>query len=47
MPAKLGVSTASVSRHWRDNGLKPCLVHGFKVSRDPEFIEKLEDIVAL
>jgi transposase len=47
MAAKLGVSAASVSRHWRANGLKPHLVRGFKVSRDPNFAEKLEDIVGL
>jgi len=47
MAAGLGVSAASVSRHWRANGLKPHLVRGFKVSRDPKFVEKLEDIVAL
>jgi hypothetical protein len=34
-------------RHWRANGLKPHIVRGFKVSRDPRFIEKLEDIVGL
>jgi transposase len=47
MAAALGVSPASVSRHWRATGLKPHLVRGFKVSRDPKFIEKLEDIVGL
>jgi transposase len=47
MGAAIGVSAASVSRHWRANGLKPHLVHGFKVSRDPRFVEKLEDIVGL
>jgi len=47
MAAELGVSAASVSRHWRKNGLKPHLVRGFKVSRDPKFVEKLEDIVGL
>ncbi len=47
MAAELGVSAASVSRHWRKNGLKPHLVRGFKVSRDPLFVEKLEDIVGL
>ena len=31
MAAELGVSAASVSRHWRKNGLKPHLVRGFKV----------------
>ena len=47
MGAALGVSAASVSRHWRANGLKPHIVRGFKVSRDPQFVEKLEDIVGL
>jgi transposase len=47
MAAELGVSAASVSRHWRANGLKPHVVRGFKVSRDPQFAEKLEDIVGL
>lgn len=47
MAAQIGVSAASVSRHWRAHGLKPHLVRGFKVSRDPKFVEKLEDIVAL
>jgi hypothetical protein len=43
----LGVGAASVSRHWRKTGLKPHLVRGFKVSHDPLFAEKLEDIVGL
>jgi len=47
MGAEIGGSAASVSRHWRANGLKPHLVRGFKVSRDPKFVEKLEDIVGL
>ena len=47
MGAQLGISAASVSRHWRANGLKPHLVRSFKVSRDPNFVEKLEDIVGL
>ncbi len=45
--AKLGVSSASVSRYWRANSLKPYIVRGFKVSREPQFIEKLEDIDGL
>src|SRR6266403_1950763 len=36
-----------LAAHWRANGLKPHLVHGFKVSADPLFVEKLEDIVGL
>lgn len=44
---EMGVSDSTVLRVWRAHGLKPHLVRGFKVSRDPEFVEKLEDIVAL
>ena len=47
MAAVLEVSPSTVMRHWRANGLKPHLVRGFKVSRDPKFVEKLEDIVGL
>jgi transposase len=47
MADELGISAASVSRHWRANGLKPHVVRGFKISRDPKFVEKLEDIVGL
>lgn len=41
MAAELGVHSSSVSRHWRAAGLKPHLMRGFKVSRDPNFVEKL------
>ena len=47
MAAELGISAASVSRHWAANGLKPHLVRSFKISRDPQFVEKLEDIIGL
>jgi transposase len=47
MGAALGVSASTVMRHWQAHGLKPHLVRGFKVSRDPQFVEKLEDIVGL
>ena len=47
MAKVLGVHSSSVSRHWRTAGLKPHIVRGFKVSRDPKFVEKLEDIVGL
>lgn len=43
----LGVSASTVMRHWHMHGLKPHLVRGFKVSRDPQFAQKLEDIVGL
>ena len=47
MAAVLDVSPSTVMRHWQAHGLKPHLVRGFKVSRDPQFAEKLEDIVGL
>jgi transposase len=47
MAEVLKVSPSTVMRHWQANGLKPHLVRGFKVSRDPKFVEKLEDIVGL
>ena len=42
-----GVSKASIQRVWNAHGLKPHLVKGFKLSRDPRFVEKLEDVVGL
>lgn len=47
MGALLGVSASTVMRHWQAHGLKPHVVRGFKVSRDPQFVQKLEDIVGL
>jgi transposase len=47
MAAVLHVSPSTVMRHWQANGLKPHLVRGFKISRDPKFVDKLEDIVGL
>ena len=47
LAAKVGVSDTSVLRIWQANGLKPHRVDTFKVSRDPKFVEKLEDIVGL
>jgi len=42
-----GISKASVQRVWHANGLKPHLLKTFKLSNDPQFIEKLEDVVGL
>ncbi len=47
MARAAGISEASVRRIWRAHGLKPHRVRTFKLSRDPEFSEKLEDIVGL
>lgn len=43
----LGVAPSTVMRHWHTHGLKPHIVRGFKVSRDPQFAQKLDDIVGL
>jgi transposase len=45
--AAVGISEASVRRIWHAHGLKPHLVETFKVSNDPQFAEKLEDVVGL
>jgi transposase len=42
-----GISEASVRRIWRAHDLKPHLIKTFKVTNDPKFAEKLEDIVGL
>ena len=47
MAAEAGVSEASVRRVWKAHGLKPHRVDSFKLSNDPRFTEKLEDIVGL
>jgi transposase len=43
----LGVSPSMVGRVWRANGLKPHLARTFKVSNDPQFVEKMTDVVGL
>lgn len=47
MARAVGVSEASVRRVWHAHGLKPHRIETFKVSNDPQFAEKLEDIVGL
>ncbi len=47
LAAALGISDTTVLKVWHANGLKPHRVESFKVSRDPQFAEKLEDIVGL
>src|SRR5664280_3900028 len=47
MPSETGISEASVRRIWRAHGLKPHRIDSFKISNDPQFAEKLEDIVGL
>jgi transposase len=47
LAAELNVSDARVARVWRAHGLKPHRFKTFKVSNDPRFAEKLEDVVGL
>ena len=47
MAAAMGISAASVRRIWRAHGLKPHRTTTFKLSNDPRFAEKLEDVVGL
>ena len=43
----MGISPSSVQRIWAEAGLKPHLVRRFKMSNDPQFEEKVTDIVGL
>ena len=47
LAGKLGRSQSAISRIWRAFGLKPHLVDTFKLSTDPQFIDKGRDIVGL
>jgi len=47
LAAAVGLSPASVQRIWKAHGLKPHRFRTFKLSRDPHFVEKLQDIVGL
>ena len=44
---QLGMSQSAISRIWRAFGLKPHLVDTFKLSTDPQFIDKARDVVGL
>jgi len=43
----LGIDKSMVWRVWKAHGLKPHLSRTFKVSNDPQFVEKLTDVVGL
>jgi len=43
----MGLSPSTIGRIWRSHGLKPHLIRTFKLSRDPKFLEKLDDIIGL
>jgi len=47
MAKKQGVSKATVNRIWQSHQIKPHRTKGFKLSRDPRFLEKLADVVGL
>jgi transposase len=47
MAKQFGVSRSTVQKIWRARGLKPHLVETFKISGDPDFEEKLTDVVGL
>jgi transposase len=47
MAAATGMSQSAITRMWRAFGLKPHLAETFKLSGDPQFIEKVRDIVGL
>ena len=47
MAEAAGVSVSSVQRIWRAHGLQPHRIRQFKLSKDPEFVGKLRDVVGL
>ena len=47
MAREMGVSRSHVSRVWQAHGLAPHRVDYFKISTDPQFVEKLRDVVGL
>jgi hypothetical protein len=47
MARQVGMSQTAVSRIWRAFGLKPHLVQTWKLSTDPQLIDKVRDIVGL
>jgi transposase len=47
LAAALGTSPSMVLRVWQANNLRPHLTRTFKLSNDPQFVEKLVDVVGL
>jgi transposase len=47
MAKTAGVSQSTVSRIWRSFGLKPHVIQTWKLSTDPQFIDKVRDVVGL
>jgi transposase len=47
LAAELGMSQSAVSRIWRAFGLAPHRQDSWKLSKDPQFIDKVRDVVGL
>jgi transposase len=47
MAQAVGISQSAVSRIWRAFGLKPHAVETWKLSTDPQFVDKVRDVVGL
>lgn len=47
MAKRTGLSPSTIGRIWRKFELKPHLTDGFKLSTDPQFVDKVVDIVGL
>jgi transposase len=47
MARSAGMSQSAVSRIWRTFGLKPHVIQTWKLSTDPQFIDKVRDVVGL
>src|SRR5919197_2839337 len=47
MAKRSGLSRSTIGRIWKAFGLKPHLAETFKLSSDPQFIEKVRDVVGL
>lgn len=47
MAEKTGLTQTAIVRIWRAFGLQPHRVENFKFSKDPQFVEKVRDIVGL
>jgi transposase len=47
MAQRSGLSKSTIGRIWRDFGLEPHQVEGFKLSTDPLLVEKVVDVVGL
>ncbi len=47
MAAELGLTQSAVSRIWRAVGLQPHRQDKWKLSKDPQFVDKVRDIVGL